>query len=129
MDGATESSALLDSRSPEAARVRWGGEPLPPHGRGSLYEAFPPEQARRLASRRALPQPPTQGRGLHSAAIERRVLTMQCLARRIPEMETRTKEPPQGEQRRNVSQKGVAWPFSTRHARITLTRLYPQMQS
>jgi hypothetical protein len=44
-------------------------------------------------------------------------------------METLTEETAQWEQRRNASQKGVDWQFSTREARIKLKCLYPQIQS
>jgi hypothetical protein len=96
---------------------------------GSLYEAFPPAQARRLASRLAIHHPPKHGRGLNSAEIALSVPPRQGLDRRIPAMETLTKEPQQWEQRRNASQKGMDWQFSTLDARIKLKRLYPQIQS
>ena len=99
------------------------------HGIGSLYEAFPPAQARRLASRLELHHTPKHGSWLNIAEIERSVLTMQWLDRRLPDLETLIKATQQWEQRRNTSQKGVDWQFSPLDARIKLRRLYPQIQS
>jgi DDE superfamily endonuclease len=129
VDWANEIRDLLEVRYPEAARVRLVCDNLNTHGMGSLYEAFPPEQARRLASRLEIHHTPKHGSWLNIAEIELSVLTMQCLDRRIPDMETLTKETQQWEQRRNESQKGVDWQFSTLDARIKLKRLYPQIQS
>jgi hypothetical protein len=129
VDWATEISDLLEVRYPEAAWVRLVCDHLNTHGMGSLYEAFPPEQARRLATRLELHHTPKHGSWLNIAEIELSVLTMQCLDRRIPDMETLTQETHQWEQRRNASQKGVDWQFATREARIKLKRLYPQIQS
>lgn len=129
VDWAKEIRDLLEVRYPEAVRVRLVCDNLNTHGIGSLYEAFPPEQARRLASRLEIHHTPKHGSWLNIAEIELSALTMQCLARRLPDMETLTEETTQWEQRRNATQKGVDWQFSTQDARIKLKRLYPQMQS
>ena len=122
VDWANEIRDLLEVRYPEAARVRLVCDNLNTHGIGSLYEAFPPAQARRLASRLELHHTPKHGSWLNIAEIELSVLTMQCLDRRIPDLETLTKETQQWEQRRNASQRGVDWQFSTLDARIKLKR-------
>ena len=69
MDGAAAISDLLERRSPEAARVRVVCDHLHPHGCGSLYEAYPPEKARKLAKRLEIHATPTHGSWLHIAAI------------------------------------------------------------
>jgi DDE superfamily endonuclease len=129
VDWATESRDLREVRTPDAVRVRLGWDNLTTHGLGSLSEAFPPAQAHRLASRLELPHTPTHGSWRNSAEIDRSVLTRPCLERRPPDLETLTKETHQWEQRRNTSQQGVDWQCSTLDARITLRRLYPQIQS
>jgi DDE superfamily endonuclease len=129
VDWATEVQQLLDRQYPEADRIRLVCDNLNTHGIGSLYEAFLPEQARRLASRLELHYTPKHGSWLNIAEIELSALTLQCLDRRIPNLETLREETQQWEQRRNASQKGVDWQFSTHDARIKLKRLYPQMQS
>jgi DDE superfamily endonuclease len=129
VDWATEVQQLLDRRYPKADRIRLVCDNLNTHGIGALYEAFPPERARRLASRLELHYTPKHGSWLNIAEIELSALTLQCLDRRLPDLETLRAEPQQWEQRRNASQKGVDWQFSTHDARIKLKRLYPQMQS
>jgi hypothetical protein len=129
LDWATEIQELLDVQYPEAARLRLVCDNLNTHGIGSLYEAFPPEQARRLASRLEIHHTPKHGSWLNIAEIELSALTLQCLDRRIPDRETLTEETHQWEQRRNETHKGVDWQFSTQDARIKLKRLYPQIQS
>jgi hypothetical protein len=129
VDWANEIRDLLEVRYPEAARVRLVCDNLNTHGLGSLYEAFPPEQARRLASRLEIHHTPKHGSWLNIAEIELSALTLQCLDRRIPDRETLTEETHQWEQRRNETHKGVDWQFSTQDARIKLKRLYPQIQS
>jgi DDE superfamily endonuclease len=129
IDWATEVQQLLDSRYPEAERIRLVCDNFNTHGIGSLYEAFPPEQARGLASRLEIHYTPKHGSWLNIAEIELSALTLQCLDRRLPDLETLREETKQWEQRRNASHKGVDWQFSTLDARIKLKRLYPQMQS
>ena len=128
-DWATERQQLLDRQYPEAARLRLGCDHLNTHGMGSLSEAFPPEQARRLASRLEIHPPPKPGSGLTIAEIELSVLSIPCLDRRIPDLETLIKETTPWEQRRHASQKGVDWQCSPPEASIKRKRLYPQMQN
>jgi hypothetical protein len=128
-DWATEGQHLLDTRSPEAERSRWVCDNLNTHGIGSLSEAFPPEQARGLASRLEIPYTPKPGSWLNIAEIELSALTLPCLDRRIPDLKTLIEETKQWEQRRHASPKGVDWQFSTHDARIKLKRLYPHMQN
>jgi DDE superfamily endonuclease len=128
IDWAMELQQLLDIQYPEADRIRLVCDQLNTHGIGSLYEAFPPEQARRLAARLEIHHTPKHGSWLNIAEIELSALTMQCLDRRLPDMETLIDETHQWGQRRNASQKGVDWQFSTQDARIKLKRLYPQIQ-
>lgn len=129
LDWATEIPYLLEVQYPEAPRLCLVCDQLNTHGIGSLYEAFPPEPARRLASRLEIHHTPKHGSWLNIAEIELSALTLQCLDRRIPDRETLINETTHWEQRRNASQKGVDWQFSTQDARIQLKCLYPQIQS
>ena len=128
VDWACEIRDLLEVRYPEAVRVCLVCDNLNTHSIGSLYEAFPPEQARRLASRLEMHHTPKHGSWLNIAEIELSALTLQCLDRRMPDIATLREETQQWEERRNASQKGVDWQFSTQDARIKLKRLYPQIQ-
>jgi hypothetical protein len=129
IDWATEVKHLLETQYPEADRIRLVCDNLNTHGFGSLYEAFPPEQARALAARLELHHTPKHGSGLNIAEIELRALTLPCLDRRMPDRATLRGETRQWEQRRHASQRGVDWQFSTHDARIKLKRLYPPRQS
>jgi hypothetical protein len=129
IDWATEVQQLLDTQYPATERIRLVCDNLNTHGIGSLYEAFPPEQARRLASRLEIHHTPKHGSWLNIAEIKLSALTIQCLDRRLPELEALINETTPWEKKRNASTKGVDWQFSTHDARVKLKRLYPQMQS
>jgi hypothetical protein len=77
-DWATELQPLLDTQYPAADRIRLGCENLNTRGIGSLSEACPPEQARRLASRLEIHHTPKHGSGLNIAESELSALTMPC---------------------------------------------------
>src|SRR5207253_11344629 len=120
---------LVDGRYREADKLVLVMDQLNTHSPASLYQAFAPEEAKRLADRLEIHHTPKHGSWLNMAEIELSALTIQCLDRRIPDLETLIKETTQWETRRNASQKGVDWQFSTPEARIKLKRLYPQMQN
>jgi hypothetical protein len=128
-DWAEEIKYLLESLYPEADRIRLVCDNLNTHGPGSLYEAFPPEEARALAKRLEIHHTPKHGSWLNIAENELSALTIQCLDRRIPDIETLRKETKAWEVKRNAMQKGVDWQFTTKDARIRLKRLYPVIQT
>jgi len=125
IDWAEEIKELLDIHYPEADVVRLVCDNLSTHKIGSLYEAFAPEEAHRLAKRLEIHHTPKHGSWLNIAEIELSALTSQCLDRRIPDTETLRTETKAWEKRRNGLQKGVDWRFTTSDARIKLKRLYP----
>lgn len=129
IDWAQEVKELLDVRYPEADIVQLVNDNLNTHKIGSLYEAFEPEEARRLARRLEIHYTPKHGSWLNIAEIELSALTGQCLDRRIPDMDTLRKETKAWETKRNELQKGVDWRFTTSDARIKLKRLYPKIQT
>jgi hypothetical protein len=129
VDGATEIQELLEIQYPEAARVRLVCDNLNTHKLGSLYDAFPPQTARRLVQRLAIHYTPKQGSWLNIAELELSVLTRQCLDRRIPNLDTLRQETEAWQTRRNDGQKSVDWQFTTPDARIKLKRLYPQIRT
>lgn len=129
VDWATEIQELLEVQYPEATRVRLVCDNLNTHKPGSLYEAFPPDTARRLAQRLEIHYTPKHGSWLNLAEVELSVLTRQCLDRRIPDIDTLRQETQAWQTRRNDRQKGVDWQFTTPDARIKLKRLYPQVQT
>jgi len=129
VDWATEIQDLLDVQYPEASRVRLVCDNPNTHKLGSLYEAFAPETARCPAQRLEIHHTPKHGSWLNIAELEFSVLTQQCLDRRIPDLDPLRQETHAWKTRRNASQKGVDWQFTTLHARIKLKRLYPQIQT
>jgi hypothetical protein len=84
VDWAIQMKNLVDVWYPEATIIRVIMDNLNTHSLGSLYEAFPPEEARRIATKLELHYTPKHGSWLNVAEIELRVLTVQCLNRRIP---------------------------------------------
>jgi len=96
------------------------------HTISSLYETFRPEEAFHLAGRLEIHYTPKHGSWLNIAEIELSALAAQCLGeRRIADMVILNKELSAWHSRRNKSQKGVDWQFTTADARIKLKRLYP----
>ena len=116
---------LIDVRYPEAEKVVLVQDNLNTHTPGSLYEAFPPDEAKRLADKLELHYTPTHGSWLNIAEIELSVLGRQCLDRRIPDRATLQAEIAAWQDERNAAGGPVDWRFTTADARIKLKRLYP----
>ena len=118
---------MLDERYPEAVRVRLVMDNLNTHSLASLYEAFAPEEARRLAERLEIHYTPKHGSWLNVAEIELSVLQSQCLDRRIPDISTMRSEVGAWETERNNRASKTQWRFTTAQARIKLNHLYPKL--
>jgi hypothetical protein len=99
------------------------------HVPGSLYEMFPPEKARLLWDRFEFVYTPKHGSWLNMAEIELNVITGQCLNRRIDDIEIVRKETRAWQETRNNKNAKVNWQFTTKDARIKLSRLYPTLES
>jgi hypothetical protein len=128
IDWAQEIKELLDQDYPKAEKIRLVVDNLNTHKIASLYEAFEPEEARRLTKRLEIHYTPKHGSWLNIAEIELSVLTKQCLDRYIPDLKTLHQQTKAWQKNRNLKQKGVDWQFTTQDARIKLKRLYPQIQ-
>ncbi len=120
---------LVDIHRPQAKRITLVMDNLNTHSLGSLYEAFPPEEARRLIRRLEVVHTPKHGSWLNMAEIELNVLTRQCLARRIPDKQTLANETAAWQNERNCSQAAIDWQFTTKNARTKLKHLYPKNRS
>ncbi len=129
VDWAWQTRYLLEVDYPAAEVVVLVMDNLNTHGIASLYEAFEPEAARRLAQRLEIHHTPKHGSWLNIAEIELGVLSHQCLDRRIDQREALQKECSAWDRQRNAQQKGVNWRFTTADARIKLKRLYPQIKN
>jgi DDE superfamily endonuclease len=109
----------------EAEKVILVMDNLNTHKLASLYEAFPPEQARRIAEKWEIHHTPKHGSWLNMAEIELSVLARQCLNRRIETREELEREVAAWEEERNERGVEIRWRFTTAEARIKLRRLYP----
>lgn len=126
VDWAHQIRHLLDVHYPDAEAICLVMDNLNTHRVASLYEAFPPQEARRLASKLDIHYTPKHGSWLNMAEIELSALTRQCLDRRIPDIQTMRSEVVSWQLDRNANQTGVNWHFTTDDARIKLNKLYPQ---
>jgi transposase len=97
------------------------------HSIASLYEAFEPEEARRLARKLEIHYTPKHGSWLNMAEIELSALSRQGLNRRIEDKATLDTQVAAWTTQRNASGKTVTWRFTTADARIKLRRLYPSI--
>jgi hypothetical protein len=120
---------LLDVHYPEAEKVVLVMDNLNTHTPASLYQAFAPEEARRLAGRLEIHHTPKHGSWLDMAEIELSALAAQCLDRRIGDMETLVREVAAWQDARNADGCKGDWRFTTADARIKLKRLYPSIQA
>ena len=120
---------LVEEVHEEAEKVVLVMDNLNTHKLASLYEAFPPERARRIAERLEIHHTPKHGSWLNMAEIELSVLAGQCLDRRIEPREDLEREVAAWEEERNERQVGVRWRFTTADARIKLRHLYPAVQT
>jgi DDE superfamily endonuclease len=112
---------------PEAEKVVLVEDNLNTHTVGSLYEAFEPGEARRLAEKIEFHYTPKHGSWLNMAETEIGVLSRQCLSQHIPTKELMCKEVASWEQKRNQASATVNWQFTTADARIKLKKLYPEL--
>ena len=116
---------MVDEMYPDAERIVLVMDNLNTHTPASLYEAFPPEEAKRIADKLEIHYTPKHGSWLDMAEIELGILGRQCLDRRIDNAEDLTREVAAWEAKRNASAAKVNWRFSTPDARIKLRKLYP----
>jgi len=126
IDWANQMKWLLDEQYPNAKKVVAVMDNLNTHGIHSFYDAFPPEEAFRLAQRLEIHFTPKHGSWLNIAEIELSALTVQCLSdTRLPSIDILNKHLSLWHSNRNSSQKSVVWQFTSADARIKLKHIYP----
>jgi DDE superfamily endonuclease len=116
---------LADQQFPKAKQIILVQDNLNTHQPGSLYEAFPPREARRLVERFEWHYTPRHGSWLNLAESELAVLAKQCLNRRIPNHESLAAEVAAWQKYRNLKHAVANWHFTTDDARVKLKRLCP----
>jgi hypothetical protein len=125
VDWALAIQEMLEVRYPSVRVVRLVMDNLNTHSVASLYEAFPPDVARRLTQRLEIHHTPKHGSWLNVAEIELKALALQCMDRRIANLSVLQREVLAWERERNRKTVGVDWQFTTPNARIKLRHLYP----
>lgn len=120
--------SLIQGRYRHAEKIALVMDQLNTHTAASLYEAFPPDEARRLANKLEIHHTPKHGSWLNMAEIELSVLARQCLGRRMGSRSFLQREVQSWETQRNRNKSAVNWQFTTADARIKLRRLYPSLQ-
>lgn len=118
---------IADEMYPQAEVIVLVEDNLNTHSPASLYEAFEPAEAKRLADRFEFHYTPKHGSWLDMAEIELGILGRQCLSRRIDNIESLRREAKAWEAARDKDAAKVDWQFTTENARIKLKRLYPSI--
>lgn len=129
VDWALFMQKLIDEHYPNAKKIILVCDNLNTHTAASFYEAFPPEEARRLIEKIEFHYTPKHGSWLDMAEIGLSVLSRQCLDRRIPDMETLRKEVSAWEEADRKKPVKIEWRLTAPDARIKLKKLYPVMES
>ena len=119
---------LVDEDYADKDRIVLVMDNLNTHHPASLYEAFEPAEARRIAERLEVHYTPKHGSWLNMAEIETGVMARQCLGRRIPDRSVLRREVAAWQAQRNRDGIRVDWRFTTADARIKLKSLYPSLQ-
>jgi transposase len=118
---------LAETQYPDAEKIILVMDNLNTHTPASLYAAFEPETALRLAQRFEIHYTPKHGSWLNMAELEIGVMSRQCLGRRIPSIEKMAGEVQSWVTRRNNNKTAVHWQFTAADARIKLRHLYPKI--
>jgi len=119
---------LVDEIYPHAEQIVVVMDNLNSHTKASLYEAFEPVEAKRIADKLEIHYTPKHGSWLNMAEIEMSVMARQCLAERMGSTERLESEALAWAEKRNAKEAKVDWRFTTVDARIKLKRLYPSIK-
>jgi len=118
---------LVDVHYPRAEAIVLVTDNLNTHDKASLYEAFAPEEAKRIGDKLEIHYTPKHGSWLDMAEVQLSVLCRQCLDRRIPDRAMLEREV--AAWLRDHQSKPIEWRFTTKNARIKLKKLYPSIQA
>lgn len=120
---------IADEHYPQAEKIRLVMDNLNTHKPSSLYEAFAPQEAKRIWDKFEFIYTPKHGSWLNMAEIELHVLNGQCLNRRIGDINTMKEEVKAWQQDRNNKDAKINWQFTNDDARIKLRKLYPTIST
>lgn len=127
VDWAEKIRFLVDEAEPDAAKIILVMDNLNTHSISSLYKAFPPEEARRIARKLEIHHTPRHGSWLNIAEIGINIMTRECLDRRIPDINTLRSELNEWNSTYNRDPSPVNWQFKTSDSRTKLKKLYPDI--
>jgi hypothetical protein len=119
---------LCDVHYPHAQKIILVEDNLNTHNGTSLYETFPPDEARRLLDRLEFHSTPKHGSWLDMAEAELSILHRQCLDRRIDNAAEVARQVEAWETDRNERQCHIHWTFTIAMARVKLEKLYPSIE-
>ncbi len=119
---------LVDRYYPQAAKIRLVQDNLNTHDGASLYETFPPEEARRILDRIEFHYTPKHGSWLNMAETELSILGSQCLDRRLDNQGVMAEEVAAWESERNAREARIHWTFTLAAARRKLRKIYPSIE-
>jgi hypothetical protein len=118
---------MVDEIYPDADSILLVMDNLNTHKKSSLYEAFEPAEAKRIADKLEIHYTPKHGSWLNIAEIEISVMARQCLAERMDNIAYLASEVDAWAEKRNAKEAKVDWRFTTDDARIKLKKLYPSI--
>jgi transposase len=118
---------LVDEVYPDSDMIVLVMDNLNTHKKSSLYEAFEPSEARRIANKLEIHYTPKHGSWLNMAEIELSVMSRQCLRERMGDIQQLEKEVLAWQDKRNAKEIKADWQFTTECARIKLRKLYPSI--
>jgi hypothetical protein len=118
---------VCDVLYPTAEKIVLVMDNLNTHNTASLYEAFEPSQARRIAEKLEIHYTPKHGSWLDMAEIELSILSRQCMNDYFESRKQLQERIVPWERSRNERRVGINWRFTTADARIKLKRLYPTL--
>ncbi len=124
IDFAHQMKWLVDEAYPQAEVIRVVMDNLNTHKAASLYEAFAPEEARRIVKKLEFHYTPKHGSWLNMAEIEFSALGRD-LPDRVENKPTLERHAAAWQRRRNAATTRADWRFTTADARIKLRKLYP----
>jgi DDE superfamily endonuclease len=116
---------LVDTHYAAFDRIQVVLDNLSTHTPAAFYEAFAPEEARRVLRKLEFHFVPKHASWLNMVEIEIGVLASQCLDRRIPDLATLTSEVEAWTRARNQAGVAVKWMFGIEQARLKLGHAYP----
>lgn len=127
VDWAEKVRYLVDHIEPDAEKIVLVMDNLNTHNLGSLYKAFPPQEARRIARKLEVHYTPKHGSWLNIAEIGINIMTRECLGRRIESLDKLRSELAAWNDSYNKDPSPINWQFQADDSRVKLKSLYPDI--